>query len=303
MVGRLGFLACLCLSVFFSGCSDDSATGGGGATGAGGAATGEGLPCDVATIVEAHCLSCHGNPPSSSAPQALVTAADWAAPAPSDPSKSNAEVSVARMQDASSPMPPEGLISGDDVKVVADWVAAGAKGGTCEPVTTLDPILNADPTCTSGETWPMGQDFVPGKSREEMFPGMPCNDCHQHPSSYGFFETGPTFKVAGTVFPSGHEPDACAGMNGVGADVIVHIEDATGRKWNLRPNQAGNFYIFNEPFTAPYSAWVTQGSATRAMSLKPTNGDCNLCHTQEGSSGDDPNGPVAPGRIVPPATN
>lgn len=261
-----------------------------------------GLPCDVTTIVEARCLSCHGDPPSSAAPQSLVTVEDWAAPAPSDSSKSNAQVSLARMQDAAAPMPPEGLLSADELKVLADWVDGGLVGGACDPMTVPDPILNADPVCTSGDTWPAGQDFVPGKSREEMFPGMPCNDCHQSPAKYDMFEHGPVFEVAGTIFPSGHEPDNCAGLDGIGGDVIVHVEDATGRQWNLRPNEAGNFYIFNEPFTPPYSAWVTSGNATRAMSLKPESGDCNLCHTAEGSSGPDPDGPVAPGRIVVPVT-
>ena len=102
------------------------------------------------------------------------------------------------------------------------------------------------------------------------------------------------FDIAGTIFPSGHEPDYCAGLDGTSVtDVVIHIEDSTGKTWDLHPNEAGNFIIENG-VTPPYSASVVSNDGIRAMAYKPMNGDCNLCHTQDGSNGDDPNSDAAP---------
>ncbi|MFO0551490.1 MAG: hypothetical protein U0271_24085 [Polyangiaceae bacterium] len=307
LVGLLGFSAAA-----LAACGDGGSPDGGGGSGAGTETGGDanqggsshsakGLPCDVTEVVERACLTCHGDPPSSSAPQSLTTVADWQAPAPSDNSRTNGEVSVERMNDASRPMPPGTQLSAADIAVISDWVDAGMPSGDCEPVTPEDPILNADPVCTSGDTWPANSDHVFGKMRSEMFPGMPCNDCHTNPSKYGFFEYAPEFAVAGTVFPSGHEPDLCAGLDGTAVtDVTVHIEDSAGRTFDLKPNAAGNFLLETFSFTPPYSAKVVSSVGERAMSLKPTSGDCNFCHTQNGSAGENPSDPVAPGRIVVP---
>jgi hypothetical protein len=290
-------VAFACIAAAAGGCSDEAGTGGS----AGSTGSKSALPCDVAPIIEAACLSCHGDPPSSSAPQSLLTVAQWKAASPTDPSKSNGERSVERMNDAARPMPPSGLLAATDIEVVATWVAAGMPGGECDPTTVVDPILDAEPTCTSMDFWPAGEDEAPGKSRPEMMPGMPCNDCHTNPQKYGFNDGSDPFDIAGTVFPSGHEPDYCAGLDGTSVtDVVVQIEDATGKTWDLHPNAAGNFTIKNG-VTYPYSARVVSSTGVRAMSYQPLNGDCNICHTQEGSNGGDPNSPVAPGRITVPA--
>ena len=285
-----------------AGCSDDGSNAGGGAEGGsgGGSTTQAALPCDVAPIIESACLVCHGEPTSSSAPQPLVTVADWKAPSISDPAKSNGELSIERMKGNGNLMPPAGAVSADELAIVSAWVEAGMPGGECNPVTPPDTVLNADPVCTSMELWPENQDFVPGKSRDEMMPGLPCNDCHQNPGKYGFNEGEDVFDIAGTIYPSGHEPDYCAGLDGTAVtDVVIHIEDANGNTWDLHPNEAGNF-IIESGVTPPYSASVVSDAGVRAMTYKPMNGDCNICHTQEGSNGGDPNSDAAPGRIVVP---
>lgn len=287
---------------FAAACSDEGGTG---TTGAGAGDPDPqpkaALPCDVTPIIEAACLTCHGDPPSSSAPQALVTVEQWRAPSPTDPSKSNGQLSVERMLDAARPMPPAGLLDPGEAEVVAAWVDAGMPGGDCNATTVEDPLLNAAATCTSMDYWPEHADHAAGKTRAEMFPGMPCNDCHANPQTYGFFESAPAFDIGGTVFPSGHEPDLCAGVDGTSlTDVIVHIEDAAGKTWDLHPNAGGNFLI-ETGVTPPYSARVISAAGVRAMSYKPMNGDCNICHTQEGSNGGDPASAVAPGRIVVPS--
>ncbi|MEZ4439592.1 MAG: hypothetical protein R3B72_10915 [Polyangiaceae bacterium] len=301
MLGRF-ILAAASLSLAVVACGSDgsSTTGGGGGNG-GSTVEGTSLPCDVAEIVERRCLNCHGNPLRSGAPWPLIELSAWRTPSIANPDLSNGELSVQRMQDPSFPMPPEGLLSAEEVAIVANWVGAGMPGGECAPGTPADGPLDAAPICNSMDFWPAPLHNAPGKTREEMFPGMPCIDCHTNPQSYGQNEGGPIFSIAGTVFPSAHEPDNCAGLDGTAVtDVVVQIVDASGTVHDLHPNRAGNFMI-EDAIPMPYSAKVISSQGARGMSLKPTTGDCNLCHTENGSSGPDPNGPVAPGRIVVPA--
>jgi mono/diheme cytochrome c family protein len=276
--------------------ADDTSSGGGNTT------QKAALPCGVADVVQFNCLGCHGAPTRSGAPQPLLTAGEWKAPSFTDPSQSNGQLSIARMNDPVSPMPPSGMLPPDQIAIISDWVTGGMEGGDCLPDTPLDPALDAMPTCTSNDTWPAPQTASLGKSREQMFPGVPCIDCHDNPTAYGQYEYGPLFDLAGTVFPSAHEPDDCSGVNGAAlTDVAIHIEDSAGGVWDLHPNQAGNFFMRFSGIVPPYAAKVISANGVRAMSLHPTIGDCNLCHTQNGSSGPDPNGPVAPGRITVPS--
>jgi mono/diheme cytochrome c family protein len=116
-----------------------------------------------------------------------------------------------------------------------------------------------------------------------MRPGNACISCHSRGE-------GPRFAIAGTVYPSAHEPNDCNGTNADSATVT--ITDANGMVHELTPNAAGNFYAAGA-IALPYTASITAGGRTRAMAAKQTNGDCNSCHTQDGASG-------APGRVMLP---
>jgi hypothetical protein len=233
------------------------------------------LPCEVNAILAANCQSCHGLWPAGGAPMSLVTYADLTAPAKSDPTKSVAELCVTRIQDTSAPMPPTPPMMGAaDVATFQNWVNAGMPMGDC--VSGPDP-LGAAPQCTSGQTWNGGSE---GSS--QMNPGMACISCHSQGGE------GPSFTLAGTVYPTGHEPDRCFGM----AAAQVVITDAAGRTLTLTPNSAGNFSA-RATLTLPYNAKVVANGMTRAMSAAQTSGDCNACHTQNGDNG-------APGRITAP---
>jgi len=234
------------------------------------------LPCDVEAILAANCQSCHGLWPAGGAPMSLVTYDDLIAPAKSDPTKSVAEMCLARIQSTTAPMPPAPpAMSSADLATFQNWVAAGMPMGDC--VAGPDP-LGAAPQCTSGQRWKGGDD---GSSR--MNPGEACIACHR--SSGG---EAPFFTIAGTVFPTGHEPNLCYGTNAV----QVVITDAAGHTVTLTPNSAGNF-SGRASLTLPYNAKVVANGLTRAMSAAQTSGDCNDCHTQFGANG-------APGRVTAP---
>jgi hypothetical protein len=98
--------------------------------------------------------------------------------------------------------------------------------------------------------------------------------------------------IAGTLYPTGHEPDNCNGTNGSsGAKVVV--TGSNGNAVTLTPNSVGNFYS-STSLPGPYKAKVVGATGReRVMSSTASTGDCNSCHTQNGANG-------APGRITLP---
>lgn len=152
--------------------------------------------------------------------------------------------------------------------------------------------------CSTGVRWARGD-----HGSEKMHPGMACIACHTNGTgeddddkSEPDEDSGPAFHVAGTVYRTAHEPDDCAG-EGV---VKVIITDATGREFHMGTNDYGNFFLEDDrPFVPPYTARVQVGDRERKMSDPQTNGDCNGCHTQDGTSLEY-GGKPAPGRIMIP---
>lgn len=64
----------------------------------------------------------------------------------------------------------------------------------------------------------------------------------------------------------------------------------------MHPNSAGNFYSTNPNVALPYTVQLTYQGRERDMTglvTAPTDGDCNGCHTADGTNG-------APGRIMLP---
>jgi hypothetical protein len=235
-----------------------------------------GLPCDVAAMLAASCSSCHGASPSGGAPNALTTYEQLMAPSLSVPSLSVAQLSLQRMKDTKAPMPPGGG-SAADIAVLEGWLTAGATPGTCTTPVGGGGVYNGPTVCTSGTYWTRGN-----RGSSSMHPGVACVSCH----SQG--EDGPR-GIAGTVFPTAHEPDDC---NGTPGGVSVEITDANGTVSTLRVHGAGNFYS-NRSVALPYTAKVVSGNKTREMKTPQTELDCNTCHTTGGTNG-------APGRIVAP---
>jgi hypothetical protein len=125
-----------------------------------------------------------------------------------------------------------------------------------------------------------------GGNRESasMNPGMACISCHSSGE-------GPRFSIAGTVYPTGHEPDRCNSSVGTDGARIVII-GADGQMVTLTPNAVGNFSS-NAAVKTPFQAKVTYQGRERLMLTPQTSGDCNSCHTQNGTT-------AAPGRITVP---
>ena len=129
------------------------------------------------------------------------------------------------------------------------------------------------------------------KGSELMRPGGKCNECHNADKTM----KAPNYSIAGTVYPTSHEPDDCNGVNGSPdvKDIQIVITDGQGRTLPAIPvNSAGNFYQAL-PVIPPFKVKVVSKDKENKMVASPPHGDCNKCHTQMGAEG-------APGRIVVP---
>ena len=150
---------------------------------------------------------------------------------------------------------------------------SGGSGGTGG-----DPFTAAA-RCTSGTMWTGAN-----RGSADMNPGRACITCHSTMN-------GPSLTIAGTLYPSAHEPDLCNGANGSNGARVV-ITGADGATLTLTPGASGNFNSRTRVMT-PFKAKVTYMGRERAMNAAQTSGDCNACHTQNGTNS-------APGRILLP---
>lgn len=232
------------------------------------------VPCDVAAVL-AKCASCHGSPTAGGAPMTLLSADDLKAPAASDSTKTNAEVSVARMN--AGTMPPGGGAQAD-AAVLQAWITAGYPAGTCTTDQDAAPPSEypGPAQCTKGAgTTKRGSTMRPGENCLQ-------SGCHAG-----------DFVIAGTLFPTGREKNDC---NGVAGGATVKVTDANSKLYSLPVNSAGNFYLSRFSalgFKTPYTVEVVVGSDSRKMLTPQTDGGCNSCHAEPPSGG-------APGRVVVP---
>lgn len=258
-----------------SGTTDDAGvTPGGGPTD---------LPCEVVTALST-CTSCHGSKPIGGAPFPLVTRADLTRTSPDNPAQTVAQRCVERMKSTTAPMPPKPAApsSASDIASLEAWIASGSPAGTCASADAGPSPYDTPVKCTSGMKWSLGDEGSP-----DMHPGRACLSCHATNID------APRYPIAGTVYPSAHEPDDCASVLAGPATVVV--TDSRGAVFRMTVGPRGNFYYASETpvFTPPYTAKVVYQGRERAMTTQQTNADCNSCHTQSGTNG-------APGRILLP---
>ena len=280
---------------------------GGGSTGGGGAVMVfdgglPGMPCDVSTVVGTYCISCHGTPPTQSAPVSLDSAAQFRLPSAVDSSKTYGQRSVTRMKDAVAPMPPGVHLPQAAIDAVDAWVTAGMPDSVCDPsMNTFDAgTVDAgppEPTCLSNAYQPQPTPANDHGSRT-MAPGWACISCHtgqnfQGQNPGGLRASGDVHQFMGTVFRSANEKDLCQPQLGVAA--TVEIYNMSGSKvLTMTVNSGGNFYgDVSGGMPRPYTAKVVTAAGSRTMTTAQTSGDCNTCHTVLGEQG-------APGRIAIP---
>lgn len=244
-----------------------------------------GLPCDVQTFLAATCQSCHSSKPSGGAPMSLMSYRDLTAT--NRQGTMIASRVLARITDALSPMPPmpAPAVSAADVAMFQRWVSSGTPQSDCgaDPGPTQPGPFDGPTVCTSGRTWTGGESESP-----LMHPGRACIACHTTSGGDDRHGEAPLFTIAGTAYPTGHEPDDCYGAT----SASVEVTDANQKVTTLPVNAAGNFFTTSAVAFPIHVAIVANGKR-RAMSASPPRGDCDSCHTEDGAN-------QAPGRIALP---
>jgi len=254
-----------------------------------------GLPCEVAALLQHYCVGCHSSPPTGGAPNALLSYDALVAKSALDPSQQVGPMSVKLMASGVMPPKPVAAPSAAEQAALQAWVTAGMPRSSCTVEIPGGVAMNPYGTplqCSSGTTWTRGD-----KGSAQMHPGQACIACHAKQG--GGEDEAPRFTIAGTVYPTAHEPNDCNGTSTSSAGALsVLITEANGKTHSLAVNAAGNF-SYTGGIATPYTAEVVAGSAVRAMAHTQTSGDCNGCHTVNGSS--NTTGAVsAPGRIMAP---
>lgn len=139
-----------------------------------------GLPCDVARILTANCLACHGTKPLPGVPGSLVSYEDLTATAPRGGSWASRALS--RMKDTIGRMPPApaSAVPDADIALFEAWVSGGTPRGSCQP---NEPDLGgADFAMITADL--AGQVVTQaGLSCEIAAITANCIGCHGHPPS------------------------------------------------------------------------------------------------------------------------
>jgi hypothetical protein len=247
------------------------------------------LPCDVEAALLAACTTCHASPPNSGAPQSLVSRYDFFKPATTLDGQSVAQQALVRLHDSLRPMPPasEPPASAAQLAVLQAWLEAGTPPGSCGAIAPKP----APTSCPSMTFWTDGE-----TGSELMLPGKPCRACHQVEA------TQLAYFFAGTVYDTFYTQDLCNSPPPSGARIEL-LDDADGTvTMTLLPDAAGNFTSLDVSpgVPTPYRARLVANGLAREMTTAQTNGDCNGCHTEQGTHVL-PATLDAPGRLVWPA--
>jgi hypothetical protein len=104
--------------------------------GSGGAGSGaDTVPCDVQTVLQSHCWTCHDASTKYGAPT-FLTASSFRAMSHKDPTKTVGALAAIRVQDPTQRMPPAGFpeLSPAEIAVLQGWANTGNTGGpACQP--------------------------------------------------------------------------------------------------------------------------------------------------------------------------
>lgn len=229
--------------------------------------TSPGVPCDVAMMLAQLCTGCHSDPPIPGALAGLVTLADLQATSKEDPTKNEAELSVARMTNAAAPMPPGALPAAASVAILQNWISAGYPSGSCGGSADGGDAGGIVVTPPPSIVFQGAPAFVARNGPNAHNAGRDCMSCHRNAGG-----DAPQFSFGGTLY------DANGSALG-GAE--VRIVDTNGKASSVYTATNGTFYQNGSGFAAPAHIGVRNATASAEMftPLQAANGGaCSSCH-------------------------
>ena len=169
-----------------------------------------------------------------------------------------------------------GTISGEDSTAAADVPATTDLATTQDIAAPQDTEAAVEPPCAQKSTVKKGTNMRPGEA---------CIACHTQQGE------GAYYTIAGTVYATPHAVNGCITTIDY-ANTTVEVTDANKNVIVLQVNSVGNFY-YSKNIPGPYHVRVVKGTDSMEMMKAPSSGDCNSCHTVQGTNN-------APGRILSP---
>jgi hypothetical protein len=222
-------------------------------------------------VLATNCTGCHSDPPATGALAGLVTYSDLKATSHEDPTKNEAQLSVSRMQNASSPMPPGGLLPATDATTLQNWINAGYPMGSCATGSSSGGSSSGSSGDGGSTPPPMsvftGQPpFASQTGPSTHNAGQNCLNCHG--SGGG---NVPQFSFGGTLYDGKGNPV-------VGAE--VRMVDAKGTGTNVYTGPQGTFFSEGGGFAAPARVGARNATSTADMlvTLQASGGGCSSCH-------------------------
>jgi hypothetical protein len=205
-----------------------------------------------------------------SALSSLVTVDDLKATSKEDPTKNEAELSLARMKNAASPMPPGAPPPASDVAILENWINAGYPMGACGGSASGDGGSSSPPPPPPppppSSVFKDAPAFVSHTGPRTHNAGKDCMSCHMTGGG-----EAPRFSFGGTLYDASSNPVA-------GAE--VRLVDTNGKATSVYTSTSGTFYSQGTGFAAPAHVGVRDAMHESDMltALQASNGGCSSCH-------------------------
>jgi hypothetical protein len=208
----------------------------------------------VQTILNTQCVACHSDPPVNGSLSGLVTFADLSATSKEDPSKNEAQESLAKLQAGLMPPGSSAASNAAAISAFQTWISGNYQVGCGQdagvPPPPPDPFGGAPP-------------YVPGSPGGDSShnPGQDCMGHHNH----GFTWAGTLTDTNGNAI----------------AKAEVRLLDANGVATSVYTDSLGNFHS-GKSWASPAYVGARNATNKALMAQAITKGGCNSCHANGG---------------------
>jgi len=197
-----------------------------------------------------------------------VTTTDLMAKAKEDPTKNEAQLSLARMQNTTSPMPPAALnlpATAAEITALQNWINGGYASGSCS---TDAGVVASDsgPALAVVDVFAGQPAFVAQVGSNAHNAGRNCMQCH---GGNGGGDDAPSFVFGGTIYDAAGNPVS-------GAE--IRVLDKSGKAYTARSAANGTFHANGSPLAGPGHAGARNATNNSLMISAVTNGGCSSCH-------------------------